>query len=128
MHNMHDSSENYLEAIVVLHRQLGHVRSVDVANHLDLSRASVSNAMKKLEEEGHVIMKEDGELTLTPSGERIGTNIDERHQVIRKLLINIGVKPETADDDACKVEHAISQETFLRIKEAIQEEVKEEEK
>lgn len=116
MHNIHDSEENYLEAIVVLERELGTVRSIDVANHLDLSRASVSNAMKKLEQEGKVEMLEDGSLILTKKGRDIGVDIDERHQTLKNWFLHIGVSPATAEDDACKVEHAISKETFECLK------------
>lgn len=116
MHNIHDSEENYLEAIVVLERELGTVRSIDVANHLDLSRASVSNAMKKLEQEGKVEMLEDGSLILTKKGRDIGVDIDERHQTLKDWFLHIGVSPSTAEDDACKVEHAISKETFECLK------------
>ncbi|WP_288554385.1 metal-dependent transcriptional regulator [uncultured Levyella sp.] len=116
MHNIHDSEENYLEAIVVLERELGTVRSIDVANHLDLSRASVSNAMKKLEQEGKVEMLEDGSLILTKKGRDIGVDIDERHQTLKDWFLHIGVSPATAEDDACKVEHAISKETFECLK------------
>ena len=96
MHNIHDSEENYLEAIVVLERELGTVRSIDVANHLDLSRASVSNAMKKLEQEGKVEMLEDGSLILTKKGRDIGVDIDERHQTLKDWFLHIGVSPATA--------------------------------
>lgn len=116
MHNIHDSEENYLEAIVVLERELGTVRSIDVANHLDLSRASVSNAMKKLEQEGKVEMLEDGSLILTKKGRDIGVDIDERHQTLKNWFLHIGVSSATAEDDACKVEHAISKETFECLK------------
>ncbi len=116
MHNIHDSEENYLEAIVVLERELGTVRSIDVANHLDLSRASVSNAMKKLEQEGKVEMLEDGSLILTKKGRDIGVDIDERHQTLKDWFLHIGVSLATAEDDACKVEHAISKETFECLK------------
>lgn len=117
MHNIHDSEENYLEAIVVLERDLGVVRSIDVANHLELSRASVSNAIKKLEQEGRVTMEEDGSLLLSSSGRAIGEEIDLRHRTLRDWFLHVGVSPEVAENDACKVEHAISAETFacLRI-------------
>lgn len=112
MHNIHDSEENYLEAIVVLERDLGVVRSIDVANHLELSRASVSNAMKKLEQEGRVTMEDDGSLQLSSSGRAIGEEIDLRHRTLRDWFLHVGVSPEVAEEDACKVEHAISAETF----------------
>lgn len=124
MHNIFDSSENYLEAIYVLGERKegknGQVHSIDLANFLDVSRASVSNAMKKLEEDGKVIMRHDGALELTEAGRAIGKEINDRHQTVRKVLIHIGVSPETADDDACKIEHALSQETFDCIKKAVE--------
>lgn len=122
MHDMRDSSENYLEAIFVLHKQTGHVRSIDIANHLDLSRPSVSKAMKKLEESGHIVMEADGEIVLTESGLRIGREIDDRHQTLLKLLIHIGVSEDIAEEDACKIEHALSKETFAALKAFLPEE------
>lgn len=116
MHNIHDSEENYLEAIVVLERDLGVVRSIDVANHLELSRASVSNAIKKLEQEGRVTMEEDGSLLLTSSGRAIGEEIDLRHRTLKDWFLHVGVSPEVAENDACKVEHAISSETFACLR------------
>lgn len=116
MHNIHDSEENYLEAIVVLERDLGVVRSIDVANHLELSRASVSNAIKKLEQEGRVTMEEDGSLLLSSSGRAIGEEIDLRHRTLKDWFLHMGVSPEVAENDACKVEHAISSETFACLR------------
>lgn len=116
MHNIHDSEENYLEAIVVLERDLGVVRSIDVANHLELSRASVSNAIKKLEQEGRVTMEEDGSLLLSSSGRAIGEEIDLRHRTLKDWFLHVGVSPEVAENDACKVEHAISSETFACLR------------
>lgn len=121
MHDLRDSSENYLEAIVVLKREKGHVRSIDIANHLELSRPSVSKAMKKLEELGHIVMENDGEIVLLESGERIGREIDERHQILYRLLVKLGVSEENAENDACKIEHALSQETFDRLKQVFGE-------
>lgn len=117
MHNIHDSEENYLEALVVLERSLGTVRSIDVANHLELSRASVSNAVKRLEADGHLFMDKDGSLKLTESGRKIGKEIDDRHQLLRKWFLKIGVSEKVADEDACRVEHALSKETFQKMKE-----------
>ncbi|MCI6660048.1 MAG: metal-dependent transcriptional regulator [Peptoniphilaceae bacterium] len=125
MHNIHDSVENYLEAIVVLERSLGMVRSVDLANHLNISRASVSNAIKKMEADGQVTMGEGGALLLSEEGRRIGREIDERHQTVKGLLIHIGVSEENAENDACRIEHAISAETFDRIKELLKKAGKE---
>lgn len=116
MHNVKDSTENYLEALYILSLQTGHVRSVDIANRLELSRASVSKAVKKLEEEGHLIMESDGELVLTESGLAIGRNIDEKHRALKQLLIHMGVSDGIAEEDACKIEHALSDETFDCLK------------
>ena len=121
MHNIQDSSENYLEAIYMLNKEHGTVRSIDIANHLSLSRPSVSKAMKKLEEEGHVIMHEDGELELTATGKKIGQQISERHVLLHKLLVKMGVPDHLAEEDACKLEHAMSQETSEHIKRYVQE-------
>lgn len=116
MHQIHDSKENYLEGIFVLQQEMPSVRSVDLARHLNLSRASVSNAVKKMEEEGYLIMESDGELRLTEQGTKIGQEIDERHKTLRELLMFVGVDEELADYDACRMEHAISKETFHILK------------
>lgn len=116
MHNVKDSSENYLEAIHVLTQETGHVRSVDIANHLDLSRPSVSKAVKKLVEGGYLVMKEDGGLLLTEDGERIGEKIYERHKLFKELLLKAGVSEEVAEEDACKMEHAIRESSFQKLK------------
>ncbi len=116
MHQVYDSLENYLEAIYVLHMESDKVLSIDLANDLDLSRASVSNAVKKMRDKGYVIMEKGGNLVLTEEGERIGREINERHQTVKKILIHIGVDKDLADHDACRIEHALSQETFEAIK------------
>lgn len=92
------------------------VLSVDLAKDLDLSRASVSNAVKKMRDKGYVIMEKGGNLVLTEEGERIGKEINERHQTVKKILIHLGLDEELADHDACRIEHALSQETFDVIK------------
>lgn len=117
MHQIFDSTENYLEAIVKLTQENGHIRSVDLANFFDISRASVSNAVKKMEEEDYLRMEEDGGLTLTPSGKALGESIYDRHLTLRTGLLALGVDKKTANEDACKIEHAISEETFALLKE-----------
>lgn len=115
------SSEDYLEAIYVLRREIGLVRSVDVANHLDVTRPSVSKAVKKLEEQNHIVMEENGELVLTESGLKIAKDVDDRHQTLYRLLRKLGVSDQVADEDACKIEHALSDETFSKLKDFLAE-------
>ena len=112
-----ESAENYLESILVIKNQKGFVRSIDVANHLGVSKPSVSVAMKSFREEGYITVDEDGGLDLTEKGLNIAMSVYERHEVISKALIALGVSEETALDDSCKIEHVISEETFSRIKE-----------
>ena len=112
-----ESAENYLESILVIKNQKGFVRSIDVANHLGVSKPSVSVAMKSFREEGYITVDEDGGLDLTEKGLSIAMSVYERHEVISKALIALGVSEETALDDSCKIEHVISEETFSRIKE-----------
>ena len=112
-----ESAENYLESILVIKNQKGFVRSIDVANHLGVSKPSVSVAMKSFREEGYITVDEDGGLDLTEKGLNIAMSVYERHEVISKALIALGVSEETALDDSCKIEHVISEESFLKIKE-----------
>ena len=115
--NIYESAENYLEAILSLRQEHGLVRSIDIANHLHFSKPSVSVAMKKLRESGYIEMDKDGYLTLLPAGEEIARRIYERHQLLTQFFIRLGVDPETAAADACKVEHDLSEVTFQRMKE-----------
>ena len=111
-----ESAENYLEAILMINKQKGCVRSIDVANELGFSKASVSVAMKSFREDGYINVDPDGNLSLTEKGMEIATTIYEKHQIIAKILIAIGVSPETAYEDSCKIEHDLSNESFDRIK------------
>ena len=113
---INESAENYLETIFVLSRRLGRVRSIDVARELGFSRPSVSIRMKKLREEGDIVIDEYGFITLTQSGEREAARIYERHTVLREALMSIGVSEKAAAEDACRIEHVISEETFERLK------------
>ena len=112
---IHESAEDYLEAILMLRERLGAVRSVDVAGELGFSKASVSIAMKKLRESGYITMAGDGNITLTSSGMEIASRIYDRHKTITKLFELLGVSSGQAALDACKVEHDLSEETFERI-------------
>lgn len=111
-----ESAENYLETILVLSHKLPVVRSVDIANHMDFKKSSVSIAMKNLREKNHITMTDAGYIYLTESGLKIAEMIYERHQVITQIFEKLGVDPETAEKDACKIEHIISEETFDAIK------------
>lgn len=114
--HIQESGEMYLESIFVLSQKGGQVRSVDVSEYLGYSKPSVSRAVGLLKSGGYLMMDKDGSLTLTDSGLEIARKIYERHTVITRLLVALGVSSETADADACKVEHAISDETFEAIK------------
>ena len=115
--NIYESAENYLEAILSLHERHGLVRSIDIANELHFSKPSVSVAMKKLRESGYIEMDKDGFISLLPSGEEIARRIYERHKLLTQFFIRLGVYPEVAAADACKVEHDLSEETFQKMKE-----------
>ena len=112
---LHESAEDYLESILILQEQCGSVRSIDIVNKLGYSKPSVSIAMKKLRESGYISMAADGTITLNDSGMEIASRIYGRHKTITRLFQYLGVSPEQAAIDACKVEHDLSQETFERI-------------
>ena len=113
--NIYESAENYLEAILSLHERHGLVRSIDIANELHFSKPSVSVAMKKLRESGYIEMDKDGFISLLPSGEEIARRIYERHKLLTQFFIRLGVDPEVAAADACKVEHDLSEETYSKM-------------
>ena len=113
---VHESGEMYLEAVFVLAKSHGNVRSIDVSEYLGYSKPSVSRAMGILRSGDYIIMEKDGSITLTDTGREIAEKIYERHTVLTKVLVQIGVSPETAAADACKLEHAISDESFQAIK------------
>lgn len=120
--SLQESGEMYLETILILLRKKGSVRSIDVAEEMGYSKPSVSRAMGILKQGDYIRMDEGGHISLTPSGMDVATKIYERHRVLTALLIEIGVSPELAADDACRVEHVISDETFEAIKRHIREE------
>ena len=113
--NIHESAEDYLEAILVLKERLGMVRSIDVVHHLDYSKPSVSVAMKRLRENGYIEMDGEGYITLLPPGEEIARRIYTRHKLLTQFLIQRGVSEEVAAADACKIEHDLSDESFEKI-------------
>ncbi len=113
---LQESGEMYLEAILVLFRKNGHVRSIDISEYLGYSKPSVSRAVGLLKAGEYILVEPDGAITLTESGKEIAEKIYERHTVLSDLLVKMGVSPETAAADACRLEHAISDESFLAIK------------
>ena len=113
---IHESAENYLEAILVLHKRKGYVRSIDIANELEFSKPSVSVAMKKLRENGYISMDAEGSITLLERGREIAERIYERHTLLSSWLTALGVDPAVAAEDACRIEHVISSESFEAIK------------
>ena len=113
---IHESAEDYLEAILVLRNRLGAVRSIDVVRQLEFTKPSVSVAMKRLRENGYIEMDARGYITLLPPGEEIAQRIYSRHKLLTQFLVRLGVSEETAAADACKIEHDLSDETFERIK------------
>ena len=114
--NIHESAEDYLEAILALREQRGTVRSIDVVHRLELSKPSVSVAMKRLRENGYVEVNGMGHITLTDKGMEIAQRMYERHTFLSSWLASIGVDPVIAAEDACRMEHVISAETFDAIR------------
>ena len=113
------SAENYLETIYMLINKHGSVRSIDIANELGFSKPSVSVAMKNLRENGFIDVSGDGRITLLPPGEEIALSLYARHTILSKALSLLGVSDETAAEDACKIEHILSEESFNAIKKHI---------
>lgn len=111
-----ESAENYLESILMIKKEKGFVRSIDISNDLGVSKPSVSVAMKNFREEGYITIDDDGHISLTKKGAKIAEDVLERHEVIANALILIGVSKETALKDSCKIEHDISDETFKKLK------------
>lgn len=111
-----ESAENYLETILILSRKLPVVRSVDIANELGYKKSSISVAMKNLREKQHITVTDSGFIYLTDSGRQIAEMIFERHKVLSACLIKLGVNEETASEDACRIEHVVSSESFDAIK------------
>ena len=112
------SMEDYLEAVLILHQKRGSVRGVDIAVHLGVTKPSVSRAVKELSKFGHIIKNTDGTLSLTDLGLQIATQIYEKHQFFTRQLIEAGVPKDIAAQDACRLEHVISEQSFQKLKEA----------
>ena len=116
---IHESAENYLETILMIKNKKGSVRSIDIANELDFSKPSVSVAMKNLRENGFIDVDSNGYITLLDKGQEIAEKMYERHTTLSKWLISLGVPEDIAVEDACRIEHVISKESFRAIKEYI---------
>ncbi len=114
--NIHKSAEDYLEAMLMLKEERGYIRSIDVAGKLGVTKPSVSYATKRLRENGYISFDPAGMIVLEPTGLEIAKRMLERHRLLTELLIGLGVSPETARDDACKIEHDLSVETFDAIR------------
>lgn len=112
-----ESAENYLETILILHNRKGYVRSTDIATELGFSKPSVSVAMKNLRTNEYIAMDENGFISLTDKGMSIASAVYEKHTVLSRWLVSLGVDPKTATEDACRMEHVISQESFTKLKE-----------
>ncbi|WP_455190692.1 metal-dependent transcriptional regulator [Eubacterium ramulus] len=123
---IHQSAEDYLECILKLSKQRPVVRSIDIANDMNYSKPSISVAMKNLRLNGYINVDESGFITLTDSGMEIASNIYDRHLILKKWLEFLGISPETAEQDACKIEHTLSKETYSALRKHIIEEIGEE--
>ena len=109
---LHESAEDYLETILILFERNGQVRSIDIVNEMNFSKPSISIAMKKLRENGYIHMDVNGLITLTDTGREIATRIYSRHRLLTKVLEEIGIDSKKAEDEACKIEHDIDDETY----------------
>lgn len=118
--NIHESAEDYLEAILMLQEQKGYARSVDIAGLLAVTKPSVSFAMKKLRENGYITMDEDNLIALTGTGETIARRILDRHNTLSSFLESLGVDEQTAREDACKMEHDLSEASYEAIRRRMQ--------
>ena len=114
--NVQETTENYLETILMLHQERGYVRSVDVAHRMGYSKPTISEQMKKFRAQGYVEVDTGGCITLTPAGEEIARRVYERHVVIAQMLMSLGVEEQVAYADACKIEHDLSEESFARLR------------
>ncbi len=114
--SLYESGENYLETILILKEKFGYVRSIDIARELNVSKPSVSRAVSVLKNDGYISFDQNGMIVLTDEGIKVASKIYERHNIITKHLISLGVSEEVASTDACKIEHVLSDETFEKIK------------
>jgi Mn-dependent DtxR family transcriptional regulator len=109
------SAEDYLETMLILEEINGYIRSIDIARHMGVTKPTVSYAVKRLKESGYINMESNGPITLAPPGRKIATRVYERHKALTAFLLKLGVSQEQAEEDACKIEHVISHETYVAI-------------
>ena len=121
-----ESAENYLETVLMLRQRKGFVRSIDIANEMGFSKPSVSIAMKNLKENGYITIDDGGMISLTDKGREIAEKTYEGHTLFTEWLIRLGVSPDVAAEDACRMEHAVSEESFAAIKNFVQQNITEE--
>lgn len=121
-HKSKESVEDYLETIYLLNHRLTAVRSIDIATEMNYSKPSISVAMKNLKSKNYIVISEEGHISLTPEGLTIAKGTYERHTLFRNWLVDLGVDPKTATEDACKMEHDISPQSFEAIKKFISQE------
>lgn len=121
MNGLYESGEDYLETILILKKRNGNVRSIDIAREMDLSKPSVSRAMGILKNKEFITVDEDGAIHLTEEGSKLAKKIYERHRVLTEALMYLGVDEKTAAEDACRIEHDISEKTFTKIKKYLRE-------
>lgn len=121
MNGLYESGEDYLETILILKKRNGNVRSIDIAREMDLSKPSVSRAMGILKNKEFITVDEDGAIYLTEEGSKLAKKIYERHRVLTEALMYLGVDEKTAAEDACRIEHDISEKTFTKIKKHLRE-------
>ena len=110
------ASEDYLETMLILQESLGYIRSIDIAEHLGVTKPSVSYATKRLRENGYITMDKEGLITLTEKGLEIAESMYERHRLLTQFFVRLGINEDVAREDACKIEHDLSEETFQAIK------------
>lgn len=113
---LHASGEDYLEAILILQKKIGMVRSVDLARYMEFSKPSISHAVGVLKDGGYLLVDGDGHLQLTDAGKAVAEKIYERHRFLTEMLTGLGVPQETAEEDACRIEHVISEASFQSLK------------
>ncbi len=123
--NIQESAEMYLEAILILSKESGIVRSIDIVNHTGYSKPSISRAVNLLKKHEYIDIDEKGHISLKPEGLKIAEKIYHRHLTLTKILVSLGVDEETADQDACRIEHVLSDESFEKIKEKFKDTIKE---
>lgn len=120
-HKSEESVQDYLETILVLSKKMPQIRSIDIANELHYSKPSVSVAMKNLKNKEYIVISDEGHISLTPQGKELAETVYERHALLSSWLIKMGVDPVIAAEDACKMEHDISPESFAAIKKFVEE-------